>query len=220
VPLDGARAQEQSGPDLRVGKAVARQSSDLGLLGCQIVPGLDAAPADVLAGRHQLSSRSFGERIGTHRCQHLVGCAQLGTGVDASVFSAQPLSGQQFWHGRCPGEVAAVHVGRRKRAQRHRAEQSRLPDTSLPTQDKRPALPETNRGDNPVQRGALGASPLQARAPERERFPIAIEYAFTRLRAIGRTDRSANVDPASSHGPASLLSDVTAHFAADRGRIV
>ena len=39
VVLDGARADEQPGADLRVGQAVAGQPRDLGLLGGQLCPG-------------------------------------------------------------------------------------------------------------------------------------------------------------------------------------
>jgi hypothetical protein len=85
-----------------------------------------------------------------------------------------PMNGDPF-----AGAPVAAYLGAQSVLQRLNAvvpgrqvvEQSRLPDTSLPAQDKRPALPDPNRGDHPIQRGVLSASPPQARGPERERFP-------------------------------------------------
>ena len=63
VVLDGVRADEQPGADLRVGQPVAGQPGDLGLLGGQLlVPGGGAALAGGLAGGAQLAPGPLGER--------------------------------------------------------------------------------------------------------------------------------------------------------------
>jgi hypothetical protein len=108
-------------------------------------------------------------------------------------------------HPRCPHDLET----RRRPGQV--VQQSCLPDPGLPTQNKRPALSDTNRSDHPIQRGALSASPPQAPGPERKRVPGRHPMRITRLRASGCTNRSANVDPASSHGPRGPGSDVTVH---------
>src|SRR6516162_1936024 len=56
VVLDGARADEQPGADLRVGQAVAGQAGDLGLLGGERVTRFNSALAGGLAGGGQLAA--------------------------------------------------------------------------------------------------------------------------------------------------------------------
>jgi hypothetical protein len=54
VVLDGVGADEQPGADLRVGQAVAGQPRDLGLLGGQLLAGLDGGLG---SGMTQLRNR-------------------------------------------------------------------------------------------------------------------------------------------------------------------
>ena len=63
--------------DLGVREAVAGEPRDLGLLGGELVPGLDGAFADTLAGGQQLALGAAGERLDTHRVEHLERGAQL-----------------------------------------------------------------------------------------------------------------------------------------------
>jgi len=55
VVLDGARAQEQLGGDLRVRQARPGQPRDLGLLGGELLVRAGGAPAGGLAGGPQLA---------------------------------------------------------------------------------------------------------------------------------------------------------------------
>src|SRR5262245_44836560 len=72
VPLDGSRAEEQLGADLRVREALRRQPCDLSLLRGQLVPRLDAALAHCLAGGQQLVAGALGEALHPHLREHLV----------------------------------------------------------------------------------------------------------------------------------------------------
>src|SRR5258708_25773332 len=63
VVLDGARAHEQLGGDLRVGQAVGGQPGDLGLPGGQLEGGLGGALAYSLAGGPQLARGPLGEPV-------------------------------------------------------------------------------------------------------------------------------------------------------------
>jgi hypothetical protein len=49
--------------DLLVGGPVGREARDLGFLGGQVVAGLDGPFARVFAGRFELDSGAFGERL-------------------------------------------------------------------------------------------------------------------------------------------------------------
>ncbi len=60
---DGVLADEQPRADLGVREAVAGEPRDLGLLGGEVVPGLDGAFADTLAGGQQLALGALGERL-------------------------------------------------------------------------------------------------------------------------------------------------------------
>src|SRR6478752_2049194 len=53
VPLDGARAEEELGADLRVRPPLAREEGDVLLLGRELVAGVLAALAHLLAGGEQ-----------------------------------------------------------------------------------------------------------------------------------------------------------------------
>src|SRR5215831_19070901 len=96
MPLHRARAEEKPRSDLRVGEPVARELGDLALLGGQVVPRLDRPPAHPLAGRHQLYSGALGERLRPDRRERLVRRAELLTGIDTTILSAQPLAVEQL----------------------------------------------------------------------------------------------------------------------------
>src|SRR6266566_5319250 len=96
VVLDRAWADEQPGTDLRVGQAVPGQPRDLGLLRGQLDSGLDGALARGLASSGQFAPGPLGERLDTHRRQHVVGGAQLLAGIRAAALAAQPLAVEQM----------------------------------------------------------------------------------------------------------------------------
>src|SRR4051794_19663283 len=68
---DGVLADEQPLADRGVREAVAGQPRDLGLLGGELVTGLDAAPPDALARSQQFALRTRPERLGAHAREHL-----------------------------------------------------------------------------------------------------------------------------------------------------
>src|SRR5262249_17674145 len=72
VVLDGARADEQLGGDLRVGEAVAGQAGDLGLLRGERVARFHGALAGGLAGGGQLAAGPLGESLHADRGEHVV----------------------------------------------------------------------------------------------------------------------------------------------------
>src|SRR5260370_26948929 len=97
VVLDGARADEQPGADLRIGQAVAGQPRDLRLLGGQRRTGPAAragaaagARGHGLAGGRQLAPGPLGESLHAHVVEHLVGGAQLLARFTAAALAAQP----------------------------------------------------------------------------------------------------------------------------------
>ncbi len=63
VVVDVAGADEQLRGDFLVGRTVCREMGDLRFLGGQVVAGLDGPFARVLAGRLELDSGAFGERL-------------------------------------------------------------------------------------------------------------------------------------------------------------
>jgi hypothetical protein len=77
------------------GQAGAGQPGDLVLPGGKPGWGIGAALADPLAGGTQLARGTFGEPVGSHGGEHLVGGAQLPTGVGSPVLPAQPFPVQQ-----------------------------------------------------------------------------------------------------------------------------
>ena len=85
-------ADEQPLADLGVRQAVAREPRDLSLLSRVLLPGLDAARADILAGGQELALGPPGERLHTHRREHFERGAQLLAGVQAPSLAAQPLA--------------------------------------------------------------------------------------------------------------------------------
>src|SRR5215469_12254784 len=101
VPLDGVRADEQLGTDFVVREPTARETRDMCFLGRENVVRCDGAFADRRACGEQFASSTLRERLRPHLSQHLVGDAQLNSGVDAAVLAAQPLAVDQTG----PGEL-------------------------------------------------------------------------------------------------------------------
>ena len=83
VVLDGARADEQLGADLRVRLPVDGEPGDLRLLRGEQVARLDREPAHRLAGGRQLAPGTLGEPLGADAAERLVGGAKLLARVDA-----------------------------------------------------------------------------------------------------------------------------------------
>ncbi len=92
MPLNGPRAEEEPGADLRIGQPIAGEPRDLPLLGGQIVACVDRPLAHLLARRLELLTCALGERLHPNRGQHLVGRAQLLARVDPAILAAQPLA--------------------------------------------------------------------------------------------------------------------------------
>src|SRR5688500_17933626 len=95
VPLDGARAEEELGADLRVRASFARQAGDLLLLRCQLVPGVVAPLAHLLARRAKLVPGALGEPLGAQRQERVAGDAELLARIDAPALAAQPFPVEQ-----------------------------------------------------------------------------------------------------------------------------
>ena len=84
VPLNGARAEEQPGADLRIRQTIAGEARDLPLLCGQIIaesppPGLRTLSPVA----SKLTACAFGERLHADRREHLVRRVQLLSGVGA-----------------------------------------------------------------------------------------------------------------------------------------
>jgi hypothetical protein len=116
VVLDRAGADEQSGPDLRVGEPVARQLRDPVLLGCQPGPRLGPPAARRLAGRAQLVPSPGGERLEPHLREQVLRHAQLLARLQPPPLAAQPLAvdevraGEVHAHTRAPERVDRLAV--------------------------------------------------------------------------------------------------------------
>ena len=93
--LDSAGADQQLGPDLRVGVSVRSKARDLGLLGRERVTGLGRAAAHGLARREQLTTGALGEGVCAEAGKEFVRCAQLLTSGDALTLASKPLSIEQ-----------------------------------------------------------------------------------------------------------------------------
>jgi len=108
VVLDGVRADEQPGADLRVRQAVPGQPRDLGLLGGQLLAGPGVGRGGALAGGfpggRQLPARPLGEPVHPDLVQHAVRSAELLARLRAAALTAQPLAVQQV---RGPGRGGA-----------------------------------------------------------------------------------------------------------------
>src|SRR4029077_552374 len=92
VPFDGVCADEQLRRDLLIRQPVAGQSCDLRLLGRQLITGADLLLAHLFTGGDQLAASPFGEGPRTPSGEHVVGGAEVLTGVDAPVHPTQPLA--------------------------------------------------------------------------------------------------------------------------------
>ena len=79
---------------------------DLPLLRGQIAPGVVRTLAGRLAGHSELASRALGEPRDAHLAEHVIGRAQLHTGIEPTAFPSQPLAVQ---------EVGPCEVGTRPR---------------------------------------------------------------------------------------------------------
>src|SRR4051812_3556086 len=108
VVLDGARADEQLGADLRVRLPVARHPGDLGLLGREDVAGLHGPPGRGLAGGQQLAACALGERLGADLVEAVVGGAELLARVNAPVLATQPFAVQELGAGVMDHATAAL----------------------------------------------------------------------------------------------------------------
>src|SRR5829696_8415561 len=95
VPFDGAGAEEELSADLGVRPAVAGELGDVLLLRSELVAGVIAALADLLAGGQQLVPRTLGKSLRAHRKQRLERDPQLLARIDASSLTAQPLPVEQ-----------------------------------------------------------------------------------------------------------------------------
>ena len=108
VVLDGVRADEQPGADLRVGQAVPGKQRDLHLLGGQLPAGpgrgVGAARAGGFPGGEQLPAGPFCESFHPDLVQHLVSDVQLLTRVTAAALAAQPLAVEQVAAGQFRAE--------------------------------------------------------------------------------------------------------------------
>src|SRR4029079_19632382 len=96
MPLDGARAEEQLGADLRVGPAGDGKPRDVLLLRCELVAGVVAALGGGLAGREQLVARTLAEPVRANRAEQLVRGAQVLARVRPAGRAAQELAVEQM----------------------------------------------------------------------------------------------------------------------------
>ena len=97
--MDGTRADEQPGSDLRIGEAVAGEPSDLGLLGGQLDCGVDAAFAGGLAGGQQFAAGPFGERLTPMLSSMSWAAWSWAARVEATSFASQPFPIEQMTAG-------------------------------------------------------------------------------------------------------------------------
>src|SRR5829696_5995043 len=95
APFDGAGAEEELSADLGVRPAVAGELGDVLLLRSELVAGVIAALADLLAGGQQLVPRTLGKSLRAHREQRLARDPQLLARIDAPSLTAQPLPIEQ-----------------------------------------------------------------------------------------------------------------------------
>jgi len=96
MPFDGAMAEEELLPDLRVGEAIAGQASDLRFLRRELIARVRGALAHRLAGGQQFALRALGECLRTHRVEGRVGRFELLARIDAAMLTAKPLTVDQL----------------------------------------------------------------------------------------------------------------------------
>ncbi len=90
VVLDGAGADEELGADLHVGPTVLGQGGNLVLPRCELV-GVVGGPSPAGAGGEQFVGGPAGERGRAHLREQLVGCAELGAGIEPPASPAEPF---------------------------------------------------------------------------------------------------------------------------------
>jgi hypothetical protein len=89
---NGVLADEQPVADVSVRQTVAGESRDLGLLGRELILGLDAALSHLLAGCQQLALRTRREGTGAEPREHVERGAQRIPSIHAAAPSAEPLA--------------------------------------------------------------------------------------------------------------------------------
>src|SRR3954451_7262434 len=99
MPLDGARAEEEPGPDVRTRQALAGQTRKLPLLSGENVARRDGPLAHFLPRRKQLPSGPLAESLRPDRRELVVGGTEFDTRVDPAVLAAQPLPVEQMSSG-------------------------------------------------------------------------------------------------------------------------
>src|SRR5215472_17738299 len=108
VVLDRLAADEQLGGDLLVGRPVARQGGDLGLLRGELVSRGDGAFAGGLAGGRELTRSPLGKSLRAHRGENLVGGAKLHARVEAPALTPQPFAVKEMSAGEFRTDVRAA----------------------------------------------------------------------------------------------------------------
>src|SRR5690242_16571866 len=107
MPLDRAGADEQPATDLRVGQTVAGKTGNLLFLCGQLVACLVASLAHLLTRCQELSFGALRECFHSDRGEHLVSCAELLPGVDATILATQPLAVVQVRSGKLDADASA-----------------------------------------------------------------------------------------------------------------
>src|SRR4029453_16658226 len=95
VPLDGTRADEQFGADLRVAAPVPGQAGDELFLRGEHGPRVLAALAYGLTGRLQLVPGTVGESVHAHHGEHVVRGSQMLPGIGTPAPAPQPFAIEQ-----------------------------------------------------------------------------------------------------------------------------
>src|SRR5437588_2170335 len=107
VIRDCVPADEQPFSDLCVREPFAREPRDLSFLRGEVIAGLDAARADMLARGQQLALGPLGERLGPHRVEHLKCGAQLLASVEAAPLPPQPFAVEEMGAGELHADARA-----------------------------------------------------------------------------------------------------------------
>ena len=108
VVLDRSGADEQLGADSGVGEAVAGESGDLSLLGCEDVARVHGTPAGGLAGSQELAFGALRRRLGTNAAEGVVGGSKLLPSVRAAVLATQPFAVHELAASEMNGDPAAA----------------------------------------------------------------------------------------------------------------
>ena len=95
MPLDGARAEEKLGADLRIRQPVAGEPGDLLLLRRELIPGVLPAAAHLLPRGEELVPGTFRERLRADGEECLMRHAQLLASVTAAILAPQPFPVEQ-----------------------------------------------------------------------------------------------------------------------------